>query len=73
MTSVLQSSEAPESPETARCASYSKSRSRFCLAFGRYECKDIACGHRSCGLHVVRNHEGIFCPRCTGPVRTSKH
>lgn len=55
-----------------RCTSFSKSRDRFCLAYGRYECKDPDCKHRSCGLHVIRNDQGIYCPQCSGPVRTSK-
>ena len=56
-----------------RCTSYSKSRSRYCLAYGRYECRSDDCDHRSCGLHVVRNNLGIYCPQCGGPVRASKH
>jgi hypothetical protein len=56
-----------------KCLSFSKSRARFCLAYGRYECKQSQCKHRSCGLHVIRNNEGIYCPQCGGPVRTAKH
>ena len=56
-----------------RCTSYSKSRARYCLAYGRYECRSAQCAHRSCGLHVIRNDQGIYCPRCNGPVRTNKH
>jgi hypothetical protein len=68
MTTVAQLTE----PET-KCSSYSKSRARFCLAYGRYACKSGQCAHRACGLHVVRNDAGIYCPQCGGPVRTSKH
>ncbi len=56
-----------------KCTSFSRSRDRECLAFGRYDCRDDRCGHRSCGLHVVRNTAGIFCPHCGGPVRVNKH
>ena len=56
-----------------KCTSFSKSRARFCLAYGRYACKNDQCSHRACGLHVVRNDLGIYCPRCSGPVRASKH
>jgi predicted nucleic acid-binding Zn ribbon protein len=59
-------------PTETRCTSYSKSRARYCLAYGRYECRNDQCAHRACGLHVVRNDRGIYCPQCSGPVRTSK-
>jgi hypothetical protein len=75
MTTVLQSRPKPESkpePTYVRCTSYSRSRARYCWAFGRYECKDKDCSHRACGLHVIRNDQGIYCPTCKGPVRTTK-
>ena len=56
----------------SRCTSFSKSRDRFCLAYGRYECKNEHCGHKACGLHVIRNDQGIYCPQCSGPVRANK-
>jgi predicted nucleic acid-binding Zn ribbon protein len=68
MTTVAQSTY-----NDLRCTSYSKSRARYCLAYGRYECKNPQCAQRACGLHVVRNDQGIYCPRCSGPVRASKH
>ncbi len=78
MTTVAQSTEndltsAELRAADLRCTSFSKSRARFCLAYGRYECKDPRCAHRSCGLHVIRNDQGIYCPQCRGPVRTTKH
>ncbi len=69
---IVQSSTLTDATDY-RCASYSKSRDRDCLAYGRYECSRTDCAHRSCGLHVIRNDEGIYCPRCGGTVRTSKH
>ncbi len=64
--------EPQDSENDTRCTSFSKSRGRFCLAYGRYECKNAHCGHRACGLHVIRNDQGIYCPQCSGPVRASK-
>jgi hypothetical protein len=74
---VVQLTEAPRTkPQAAetdtRCTSFSKSRDRYCLAYGRYECKNAGCGHRACGLHVIRNDQGIYCPQCSGPVRANK-
>jgi hypothetical protein len=68
MTIIAQSTESD-----LRCTSFSKSRDRDCLAYGRYECRSRHCGQRSCGLHVVRNDQGIYCPHCGGPVQTNKH
>jgi hypothetical protein len=73
MTTVEQAPDKAGSANDLRCSSYSKSRARFCLAFGRYACKDMQCRHRACGLHVIRNERGIFCPQCSGPVATAKH
>jgi predicted nucleic acid-binding Zn ribbon protein len=55
-----------------KCASFSKSRERSCLAYGRYKCRSAHCAHRSCGLHVIRTDEGISCPQCGGPVAARK-
>jgi hypothetical protein len=55
-----------------RCSSFSKSRDRICLAYGRYVCPDPGCRHRACGLHVVRENRQLCCPQCGGPTEAAK-